>query len=109
MRGLASFVTGRRTKWVVPVLWIVALFVFVPLGGKLQDEVDDRFESFLPDDAQSTEVAGLQRERFASGQTAIGLIVYRREGGLTAADRAKIAADARRTAAEVDLRGRLLV
>ena len=105
MRGLANFVTGRRTKWVVPILWIVAVAAFAPLGGKLADEVDDRFESFLPDDSQSTEVAQLQRERFRSGQTAGGLLVYRREGGLTPADREKIAADARRADATVELRG----
>ncbi|HEX8742563.1 MAG TPA: MMPL family transporter [Thermoleophilaceae bacterium] len=95
MRGLASFVTSRRGKRLVPLLWVILLLAFVPLGMQLQDAVDDRFESFLPEDAQSTEVAELQRERFASGQTAGGLVVYRREGGLTQADRRKILADAR--------------
>jgi RND superfamily putative drug exporter len=109
MRGLANFVTGRRTKWLVPLLWIAAVAVFGPLGGKLSGELDDSFESFLPDDSQSTEVAQLQRERFEAGQTAGGLIVYRREGGLNAADRRKIADDARRVAAEVDLKGRPIV
>ena len=104
MRAIASFVTGRRTKWVIPLVWIVLLAVFAPLGGKLADAVDDRFESFLPEDAQSTEVAELQRERFESGQTATGLVVYRREGGLSAEDRAKIAADAQAVDRELELK-----
>ena len=36
-------------------------------------------------------------EEFASGETTQGLIVYQRDGGLTAADREKIAADAEAT------------
>jgi RND superfamily putative drug exporter len=109
MRALASFVTGRRTKWVIPGIWVVLLFAFAPLGAKVQDEVDDTFESFLPDDAQSTEVAKLQRERFESGQTTNGLIVYRREGGLTTADRGKIASDALRAGRALELKGPTIV
>ena len=95
MRGLANFVTGRRTKWAIPVLWIIAFIALSPLGAKVADETNDQFESFLPDDAQSKEVAELLRNRFESGQTAGGLVVYKREGGLNAEDRKKIVADAR--------------
>jgi RND superfamily putative drug exporter len=105
MSGLASFVTGRRTKWIVPVLWLLLVFGLAPLGSKLKDTVDDRFESFLPKKAESTTVAKLQRERFRSGQTAGGIVVYRRAGGLTAADRARIASDARRAASQLKLKG----
>jgi putative drug exporter of the RND superfamily len=100
MRGL---VTGRRTKWVVPILWIVAFMAFAPLGAKVADETDDQFESFLPDDAQSKEVAELLRNEFPSGQTAGGLVVYKRDGGLTAADRRKILADASRAGGDREL------
>jgi RND superfamily putative drug exporter len=103
MRSVASFVTGRRTKWAVPLIWLLLVPLFAPLGSKVQDEVDDRFESFLPEDAQSKEVAELLRERFESGQTAGGLVVYRRESGLTAADRRKILADARAAQRDPDL------
>jgi RND superfamily putative drug exporter len=88
-------VTGRKTKWVVVGVWVLLLFAFAPLGAKVADETNDQLESFLPEDAQSTEVAELLRQRFESGQTAGGLIVYRRDGGLTEADRGKIAADAK--------------
>jgi putative drug exporter of the RND superfamily len=95
MSTLASFVSGRRTKWLVIVFWIVALAVLAPLGAKLADVTRDETASFLPAEAESTRVQELLKERFAGGETSLGLIVYRRAGGLTDADRAKIAEDAR--------------
>jgi putative drug exporter of the RND superfamily len=106
MRSLAAFVAGRRTKWVVPVIWLVLIFVFGPLGSKLGDETTDDTSSFLPKSAESTEVNNLLQDRFASGQTVSGIIVYRRTGGLTAQDRRKILVDARRIQAEVPVIGR---
>src|SRR5215211_3297333 len=98
MARLARFVTGRRTKWAVLAFWILVLIVFAPLGSKLADATDDRTESQLPKNAESTEVLRLQQDRFASGQTVNGLIVYQRDGGLTAADKARIASDAQKAA-----------
>jgi RND superfamily putative drug exporter len=83
--------------------------VFAPLGSKLTDETSDQTESFLPASAESTEVTRLLNDRFGSGQTVEGLIVYRRKGGLTAADRRKIKADARRIAARLPVVGKPLV
>jgi putative drug exporter of the RND superfamily len=96
LSALASFVTGRRTKWVVIAVWIVAVFALSPLGGKLADATRDETASFLPSGAESTRVQELLKDRFPGGETTIGLIVYKREGGLTQADRAKIARDAQR-------------
>ena len=83
MTALARFVTGRRTKFLVPVLWLLLVAVMAPLGGKLQDEVTDDTESFLPESAESTEVVRLLGDRFENGQTANAIVIYRREGGLT--------------------------
>jgi putative drug exporter of the RND superfamily len=94
--ALASFVTGRRTKWLVIVVWIVAVIALSPLGSKLSDATSDETASFLPEDAESTQVQELLKERFPGGETTIGLIVYRREGGLTEADQSRIAQDAQR-------------
>jgi RND superfamily putative drug exporter len=94
MSALARFVTGRRTKWVVVGLWIVAVFALAPLGSKLADVTRDETASFLPEGAEATKVQELLKERFPGGETSNGLIVYRREGGLTAADKARIAKDA---------------
>jgi RND superfamily putative drug exporter len=106
MRALANFVTGRRTKWLVLVGWIVLAVAMQPLGSKLADATDDRTESALPKNAESTEVIRLLEDEFPGGQTANGLIIYTRPGGLTFADNAKIVRDARRAAQDLPLVGR---
>jgi RND superfamily putative drug exporter len=95
LNSFASWVTGRRGKWVVLAIWIVAVVVMAPLGSKLADETEDDTASFLPASAESTEVVHLLDDRFASQETSQGLIVYQRDGGLTGADKQKIAADAK--------------
>ena len=94
MSALASFVTGRRTKWIVVALWVVAVAALTPVGAKLVDETQDDTASFLPESAESTEVVEILDEQFDAGETTQGLLIYHREGGLTPADEEKIAADA---------------
>src|SRR5918996_5102975 len=96
MSSLASFVAGRRTKWLVIALWVVGVVALSPLGAKLGDVTNDETASFLPADAESTQVQELLKNRFPGGETALGLIVYRRQGGLTEADRARIRSDAQK-------------
>ena len=67
-------------------LWVVLVAVFGGIGSKLADATSDETRSFLPEDAESTKVQALLKDRFPGGETSIGLIVYRRAGGLTAAD-----------------------
>jgi RND superfamily putative drug exporter len=109
MKALTALVCGRRTKWIVPVVWILLAAVLGPLGAKLTDVTQDDAQAFLPASAESTEVTRLLNTRFNGGQTVGGLIVYRRPGGLTAADKRKISADARRVAQELPLVGRPVV
>ena len=110
MSALARFVTGRRTKWVVIGAWVLAAVVMGGVGSGLADKTQDDFESFLPSDAESTEVQRLLRDRFPGGETSTGIIVYHRPAGaLTEADRAKIAADARASADAIPVTGRPLV
>jgi len=94
LRGLASIVAGRRSKWVVLVFWIIAIVVMLPVGSKLSDETTDDTESFLPNSAESTEVVRQLDQEFSAGETTFGLIVYQDKNGLSAEDRQKIAADA---------------
>ena len=47
-RATHRFVSGRRTKWVVIVAWIVAVVALSPLGAKLADVTSDETASFLP-------------------------------------------------------------
>ena len=93
MRAVASIASGRRSKWVVVLVWVIAMAVMMPLGAKLVDETEDDTASFLPESAESTEVVSILDERFEAGETTQGLIVYKRDGGLTADDKQKIVDD----------------
>jgi putative drug exporter of the RND superfamily len=105
MGALARIVTGRRSKWLVVLIWVVLIVPFGLLGFELAGVTDNRTESFLPSDAESTEALRVQERRFPGGETVTGLIVYRRPGGLTDADRAAIAAGAERAADALPLLG----
>jgi RND superfamily putative drug exporter len=94
LRALASIVAGRRSKWVVLVVWIIAMAAMQPLGSKLSDETTDDTESFLPDSAESTEVVRQLDQEFSAGETTFGLIVYEDKNGLSAEDKQTIAEDA---------------
>jgi putative drug exporter of the RND superfamily len=106
MAALARIVTGRRSKWLVLVAWIVAAFALAPLGQKLSDVTDNRTESFLPPNAESTAALRVQEQRFAGGETVSGLVVYRRAGGLQPADMARITTDAASAAKALPLVGK---
>jgi RND superfamily putative drug exporter len=85
---------GRRAKWVVAVVWLLATFVSfgANLPGKFTDAEKNESTSFLPGDAESTK-ALTATKRFQGGELAPVVIVYRRDGGLTSADKRAIAAD----------------
>jgi RND superfamily putative drug exporter len=87
-------VTGRRAKWLVLVIWIIAVAAMSPLGSKLQDETTDDTTSFLPASAESTKVVKALDEDFEAGETTQGLLVYEDKDGLDAADKQKIRDDA---------------
>jgi putative drug exporter of the RND superfamily len=93
MGRVAHFVSGRRTKWITLGIWIVLVFVALPVGAKVSDITDDRQEAFLPSDAESTEVIRLQKTEFSGGESVNGIVVYQRPGGLTPADFRKLASD----------------
>ena len=96
MRRLAQVVTGRRTKWFVLGGWILVLIITMPIGRKLSDVTSDDTESFLPASAESTEVVRKLDRDFPQGETDTAIVVYKRAGELTAADKQKIAADAQK-------------
>ena len=83
MRGLASIVAGRRTKWLILAVWLVAVFaVFsAKLPSKLSDMTTDSTESFLPSNAESTEVVRDLDHQFPQGQGDPGLVVYQKRAG----------------------------
>ncbi|WP_406446743.1 MMPL family transporter [Streptomyces sp. NBC_01613] len=91
-QGLIGFLTGHRSKWVIVALWLVILVVAAPLASKLTDAQDNDAASWLPGSAESTQVLDTSNE-FRPEQIP-AVVVYAREGGLTAQDKDKIAQDA---------------
>jgi putative drug exporter of the RND superfamily len=102
LRGLASIVAGRRTKWLILVIWIIAAVVMAIVGSKLGDVTTDDTQSFLPGNAESTEVVRKLDSEFPSKETSLALVVYQNSSGLTPADKAKIIADAKKIESEHD-------
>lgn len=92
-RGIAHLVCGRRAKWLVLALWLVVLFLTAPFAQKLTDAQDNDAQSWLPGSAESTQVLQLS-EDFRPEQIP-AVVVYARDGGLTARDRAQIQQDVR--------------
>jgi putative drug exporter of the RND superfamily len=83
---------ARRAKWLVVAVWLVAVVAAVPLSGRLSDVAADGDTVEMPRGAEATEVAELAG-RFPDGRISAGIVVYVRQGGLTAADRATVDAD----------------
>ncbi|MBT3164093.1 MMPL family transporter [Streptomyces sp. Vc74B-19] len=83
---------GRRAvPWAVAGLWVAALVLLWPLAGKFADVQQNRAVDYLPDGADSTQVARVQDE-LPGGESTDLVVVYHRDGGLTAADRETAAA-----------------
>ncbi|MDP9117735.1 MAG: MMPL family transporter [Actinomycetota bacterium] len=93
---------GRtRGAYVVAALGVLWLLLGAAGGsyqGKLSQVQKNDQAAYLPSSAESTKVNNESQE-FQPVQTIPGFIVYQRESGLTAADRAKIAADVKAIAA----------
>jgi RND superfamily putative drug exporter len=97
LRRLAGIPAGSWTKWLVVGFWIVVLVLAFPLSKKLTGAEKNDLKYWLPGSAESTKVLDVQ-SRFQSPNIFSGVVVYERPSGLTAADRAKAAQDARRFA-----------
>ncbi|MFE9097756.1 MMPL family transporter [Streptomyces sp. NPDC007264] len=77
----------RAVPWLVIGLWVAVLAAVGPFASRLADVRHDRVTDYLPASADSTRVARIQ-DRLPGGQTTELVLVYHRDGGLTAADRA---------------------
>jgi RND superfamily putative drug exporter len=90
-------------RWVVVAFWFAAIFVVFAFNipGKFADAENNESISYLPADAESTRALD-KVERLTDGEQAGIVIVYRRDGGLTAADRQVIRRDVSSLNAEVE-------
>src|SRR5829696_6202159 len=94
MARFFAFPSGRHAKWIVFGAWLA--IVFATIAGNLPAKFDDAqrndSSSFLPGNAESTKTLDITKQ-LQGGDILNTVIVYRRAGGLTAGDRARIAAD----------------
>jgi putative drug exporter of the RND superfamily len=95
VRAVVRIPSGHRTKWAVLVFWLIVVAAMGPLAGKLMGAEKNDASSWLPPKAESTQVLNLQ-SRIQSPNVFPAVVVYERPSGLTAADKAKTAADAQR-------------
>ena len=96
MRSALTFFSRPQTKWLALAFWF-AVFVglnSVDIFGKFSDAEQNRPVDYLPEKADSVKLLD-QIDRFPSGERFSAVVVYRRDGGLTARDRAVIAGDRR--------------
>src|SRR5215203_4074432 len=94
-RSAASLLTGRHTKFLVLIFWLVLAAIAGPLAGKLTGAQQNDSASWLPGSAESTKVLEIQ-QAFQSPNALPAVLVYERASGITQADQAKAAADAAR-------------
>ncbi|HWI06877.1 MAG TPA: MMPL family transporter, partial [Solirubrobacteraceae bacterium] len=94
MSSVLTVASGRTAKWVIAAIWLFAIAgsFATNLPGKFADAEENESTSFLPGDAESTQALEVT-ERLQDGELAPMVIVYRRDGGLTAADARRIARD----------------
>ncbi len=92
---MISFLTGRRTKWLVLLFWVVVGGVAGSTAAKLPGIEKNNPAAFLPASAPSTKVQALL-PRFAGARDQLATVVFHRPGGLGSTDRATIAADRQR-------------
>jgi putative drug exporter of the RND superfamily len=108
VRRLAGIPGGRRTKWLVLVFWVAVFFFAGQYASKLNSAQQNDASSWLPKNAESTQVVELSKQ-FTPSDIFPALVVYERaDGTITEADQAKVAADVKRFAGVQDVTGKVL-
>lgn len=89
--AIFDFVTGRKTKYLVVLVWLLVVGVLGAKAGKFEKVQTNTSESYLPGSAESLKALKLERE-LPGGEQLPGLLAFKRNGGLNAADRREIQA-----------------
>jgi RND superfamily putative drug exporter len=90
-RQIAGKLTGPVTKWIVLVAWIVIFGVSGMFASKLTDVQNNEASSWLPESAESTQALE-KLAPFMDQNDIPTVIVYERDGGLSADDLSAIQA-----------------
>lgn len=83
----------RHGKYWLLAAWIVLAVLVFPLAAKLTEVETTDEHSWLPHTAEATEAMDRATEAFPDSDKLLAVAVYVRDGGLTAADRARAEAD----------------
>jgi RND superfamily putative drug exporter len=84
-RQIAGKLTGRVTKWITLGAALVLVVLMSPLSAKLVDVQNNEASSWLPESAESTKVLE-ELSGTVDPNDIPTLVVYHRDGGLTAGD-----------------------
>ena len=95
MSIISSVVSGRRSKFLVLLAWIVLAGALAPLASKFESAQKNEPSSFLPGDAESVKVLDAS-DGFAQGQATPAIVVYSAPAGFD--DTTKAAVEERREA-----------
>jgi RND superfamily putative drug exporter len=87
---LAALPCGKVSKWIVLALWIIAVGVCVSPASKLTGAQENDAVSWLPGNAESTEVLKATAQ-FSSPDEIPAVLVYERPDGVTQADQQAVA------------------
>jgi RND superfamily putative drug exporter len=91
---IAKLPAGRRTKWAILGFWVVVVAIAGPLAGKLTNVQKNDAVNWLPANAESTQVYKLS-SAFQNPNELPAVVVYERSSGITDADKAAVAQDAK--------------
>ncbi|MFE7778347.1 MMPL family transporter [Streptomyces sp. NPDC057445] len=90
---LAKVPSGRRSKWLLLLGWLILAGLLVPVFGGLEDYEDRSPSGSLPRGAESTAVMA-ELDRYSSALDQMPAVtVYTRESGIQDADRKKAESD----------------
>ncbi|MGB0888958.1 MAG: MMPL family transporter [Solirubrobacterales bacterium] len=89
MKSVFDFVTGRRTKYLVFLFWILLLVATGSKAADFEKVQVNTSESFLPGSAESLKAIELE-QTLPGGEQLPGLVVFQRDSGLTDEDRTAV-------------------
>jgi putative drug exporter of the RND superfamily len=84
---------GRYLAWLMLALWAAATAVLLPYAGRSAEAQSTDMVALLPRNAESTRALARVRAAFPGSDAPVAVVVYARDGGVTATDRAAVDAD----------------
>jgi RND superfamily putative drug exporter len=106
-RQIAGKLTGRVTKWLVLLFWILAVGILGSFAGKLTDVQDNQASSWLPGNAESTRALDKMKP-FQNPNAIPTTVVYEKKAGFAPADLAAMKGQATQLQAMKDVTGKVV-